>query len=53
VAGESAKSPDDLSGHSTCHKVVNFFGGSTEKGEVAQVRITKAKSNSLYGETLN
>ncbi|HET6892922.1 MAG TPA: tRNA (N6-isopentenyl adenosine(37)-C2)-methylthiotransferase MiaB [Pyrinomonadaceae bacterium] len=53
VEGESAKSPEDLSGHSTCHKVVNFYGGSREKGEIAQVRITKAKSNSLYGETLN
>lgn len=53
VEGESVKSPEDLTGHSTCHKVVNFYGGSTEKGEIAQVRITKVKSNSLYGETLN
>lgn len=52
VEGESARSTDDLTGHSTCHKVVNFYGGSTLKGEIAQVRITKAKSNSLYGERL-
>ena len=53
VEGGSAKSPDDVTGHSTCHKVVNFSGGSTQKGEVARVLITKAKINSLYGERLN
>jgi tRNA-2-methylthio-N6-dimethylallyladenosine synthase len=53
VEGESAKSPEDLTGHSTCHKVVNFYSGATEQGQISQVRITKAKSNSLYGETLN
>lgn len=53
VEGESAKSPDDVTGHSTCHKVVNFSASSTQKGEVAQVLITKAKINSLYGERLN
>ena len=53
VEGESAKSPDDVTGHSTCHKVVNFSGSATQKGEVAQVLITKAKINSLYGERLN
>ena len=53
VEGESAKSPDDLMGHSTCHKVVNFFGGYTQKGDVAQVLITKAKINSFYGERVN
>lgn len=53
VEGESAKSPDDVTGHSTCHKVVNFFGGSTQQGEIAQVLITRGKINSLYGERLN
>ncbi len=53
VEGESARSPDDLTGHSTCHKVVNFHGGSTRKGDIAQVAITHAKTNSLYGERLN
>ena len=53
VEGESAKSPEDVTGHSTCHKVVNFFGGPTQKGEVAKVLITRAKINSLYGERLD
>ncbi|HKY28234.1 MAG TPA: tRNA (N6-isopentenyl adenosine(37)-C2)-methylthiotransferase MiaB [Pyrinomonadaceae bacterium] len=53
VEGESAKSPDDVTGHSTCHKVVNFSGCATQKGEVAQVLISKAKINSLYGERLD
>jgi tRNA-2-methylthio-N6-dimethylallyladenosine synthase len=53
VEGESAKRPEDLTGHSSCHKVVNFYGDSTQKGEIVRVRITEAKSNSLYGERLN
>ena len=47
---ESTKSNIDISGHSTCHKVVNFPGGRDMIGTVQQVRITEIKSNSLYGE---
>jgi tRNA-2-methylthio-N6-dimethylallyladenosine synthase len=49
VEGESARSADDLTGHSTCHKVVNFSGPQSYKGEIIDVRITEAKTNSLYG----
>ncbi len=49
----SAKSDGDMSGHSTCHKVVNFPRGSTTAGQVARVRVTQAKENSLYGEVLS
>jgi tRNA-2-methylthio-N6-dimethylallyladenosine synthase len=48
--GESAKSALDLTGHSTCHKVVNFRGPGHVQGQVLKVRIREAKANSLYGE---
>ncbi len=47
---ESTKSTDDISGHSTCHKVVNFSGARDMIGSVQDVRVTEIKSNSLYGE---
>ena len=50
VERTSSKSDQDMSGHSTCHKVVNFPGGSTTLGEVVTVRVTEAKPNSLYGQ---
>lgn len=50
--GVSSKSEADFSGHTTCHKVVNFPRQSMQLGEVAQVRITNVKKNSLYGEAL-
>lgn len=49
----SSKSADDLTGHSTCHKVVNFPGDESLLGEIVNVRITAAKQNSLYGEVIN
>lgn len=53
VEGESARSEKDVTGHSSCHKVVNFNGDSRLKGEVVSVRITQAKSNSLFGDRIN
>ena len=47
---QSTKSSDDISGHSTCHKVVNFRGSRDMIGTIRDVRITEIKSNSLYGE---
>lgn len=49
VEGESARSAADLTGHSTCHKVVNFAGDASLCGQIADVIITQAKPNSLYG----
>jgi tRNA-2-methylthio-N6-dimethylallyladenosine synthase len=49
VEGESAKSAFDMTGHSTCHKVVNFPGDTSLAGREVRVRITEAKLNSLYG----
>jgi tRNA-2-methylthio-N6-dimethylallyladenosine synthase len=49
---QSSRSEKDLSGHSTCHKVVNFEGGSNLEGEIVDVLVTAAKTNSLYGNLL-
>jgi tRNA-2-methylthio-N6-dimethylallyladenosine synthase len=49
----SSKSDDDMSGHSTCHKVVNFPGANVRLGQVATVRVIEAKVNSLYGQVLS
>lgn len=49
VEGESAKSSSDMTGHSTCHKVVNFPGDVSLIGQEVRVSITAAKANSLYG----
>jgi len=49
VEGESAKSQSDMTGHSACHKVVNFPGDVSLIGREVRVRITAAKANSLYG----
>jgi tRNA-2-methylthio-N6-dimethylallyladenosine synthase len=46
----SSKSPGDFTGHTTCHKVVNFPRGAVNLGEIAKIRITDVKPNSLYGE---
>jgi tRNA-2-methylthio-N6-dimethylallyladenosine synthase len=46
---QSSRSETDLSGHSTCHKVVNFAGDSSLEGEIVDVLVTAAKTNSLYG----
>jgi len=49
----SSRTEYGLTGHSTCHKVVNFKGGRELLGSVADVRITEIKANSLFGEVSN
>jgi tRNA-2-methylthio-N6-dimethylallyladenosine synthase len=39
-----------LSGHSTCQKVVNFEGSDELLGKIVEVKITECKSNTLFGE---
>jgi tRNA-2-methylthio-N6-dimethylallyladenosine synthase len=46
----SPKSADHLTGHSTCHRVVNFAAGGDMLGKIVNVKITEVKSNSLFGE---
>lgn len=54
VLGEklSARSESDVTGHSTCHRVVNFKGGREFLGKIANIQIVEAKSNSLYGKVV-
>lgn len=47
---ESASHKGQLSGHSTCHKVVNFEAAKTRLGQISTVKITESKANSLFGE---
>lgn len=50
VERASTKSEQELTGHSTCHRVVNFKGGKDLLGKIVNVKITESKRNSLYGE---
>jgi tRNA-2-methylthio-N6-dimethylallyladenosine synthase len=50
VERESSRSKLDKTGHSTCHKVVNFPGAAVALGQVASVQIRSANPNSLYGD---
>jgi tRNA-2-methylthio-N6-dimethylallyladenosine synthase len=53
VERESARSSADMTGHSTCHKVVNFNARESQPGEVVEVLISQAKPYSLYGELVS
>src|ERR1700754_1450794 len=53
VEKQSTRSESDLSGHSTCNKVVNFAGDRSLEGELVDVLVTAAKTNSLYGANVN
>lgn len=48
--GFSAKSHKVLSGHTTCHRVVNFEGSEKFIGKILSVKITECKSNTLFGK---
>lgn len=48
----STKSIADLSGHSTCHRVVNFSGPGDMLGRTIPVKIREVKANSLFGEVV-
>ena len=50
VTAYSSRSEADVTGHTTCHKVVNFPGSRELIGRVVDVNIVGAKHNSLYGQ---
>jgi tRNA-2-methylthio-N6-dimethylallyladenosine synthase len=50
VENKSARNDNQMTGHTTCHRVVNFTGGDELLGQILQIEITEIKSNSLYGE---
>lgn len=51
VEGKSAKSGQHWSGHTPCHKVVNFESSSAHlEGLIVKVEITKLNPHSLFGK---
>ena len=46
----SNKDKAELSGHTTCQKVVNFKSSDELLGQIVRVKITETKTNTLYGE---
>ena len=46
----SSRDANDITGHSTCHKLVNFQGSQALIGNLIDVRIREIKANSLFGE---
>ena len=46
----SGKNSLELTGHTACHKVVNFPAAANRLGEIVDVKITESKANGLYGE---
>jgi tRNA-2-methylthio-N6-dimethylallyladenosine synthase len=52
VEGISNRNSLELTGHSDCHKVVNFKGNKNLLGKIVDIKITESKINSLNGEVL-
>ncbi len=52
VERKSTRTEHGLTGHSTCHKIVNFVGSSELPGKVVNVKITRIKANSLFGKVV-
>lgn len=50
--GASARTQNGITGHSTCHKVVNFVGDKAILGSIVSVKITTVKANSMFGEVV-
>ena len=46
----SNRGAGQLTGHSSCHKVVNFDGGKESLGKLVNVKITECKTNTLFGK---
>ncbi len=49
IEKRSNKHYGQLSGHSTCHKVVNFIASEEMLGKIVNVKISEVKPNSLFG----
>jgi tRNA-2-methylthio-N6-dimethylallyladenosine synthase len=49
VEGVSARSAEDLTGHTRCNKVVNFPGAKDRLGELVTVKIAETNPHSLKG----
>ncbi|MFC2171659.1 tRNA (N6-isopentenyl adenosine(37)-C2)-methylthiotransferase MiaB [Acidobacteriota bacterium] len=52
VVGRSKRHPDEFTGRSECHRVVNFSSGTDCLHRLVDVEITRSHPNSLYGEII-
>jgi tRNA-2-methylthio-N6-dimethylallyladenosine synthase len=52
VEGASNRNEAEFTGHSSCHKVVNFKASKEMVGNIVKILITQSKINSLHGEVL-
>ncbi|HEV2329734.1 MAG TPA: tRNA (N6-isopentenyl adenosine(37)-C2)-methylthiotransferase MiaB [Verrucomicrobiae bacterium] len=50
VEGPSKKNPARVTGRTRCNKIVVFDGGERHRGQIMDVRITRAGSFTLYGD---
>src|SRR5262249_51381700 len=50
VEGPSKKNPARMAGRTRCNKIVVFEGASRHRGQVMDVKITRAGSFTLYAE---
>ena len=46
----SARSRSHMTGHTTCNKVINFPAEPLLRGQIVRVKVTEAKTHSLFGE---
>lgn len=49
VEGVSAKSLQEMTGHTSCNKVINFAADESLLGQIVRVKVTEAKNHSLRG----
>jgi tRNA-2-methylthio-N6-dimethylallyladenosine synthase len=52
VEGWSARSDNEVSGHTRCNKVINLEGDESLIGRIVRVLVTEAKSHSLRGRLI-
>ncbi len=50
VEGPSKKNPARLTGRTRCNKIVVFDGAERHRGQLMDVKITRAGSFTLYGD---
>jgi tRNA-2-methylthio-N6-dimethylallyladenosine synthase len=50
VEGPSKRNPARMSGRTRCNKIVVFDGSERHRGQVMDVKVTRAGSFTLYGD---
>jgi tRNA-2-methylthio-N6-dimethylallyladenosine synthase len=50
VEGPSKRNPERLTGRTRCNKIVVFEGAERHRGQVMDVKVSRAGSFTLYGD---